>query len=100
MRSTSSSFCLRTWIKSFMSAPASCLGTADSRAYAGKGDSLAWTRRLRYGLRENLGSTLRSVCMPKHRCAAGLASSSPLFPSCLPRAAECYAAPVFVSSIL
>jgi hypothetical protein len=38
--------------------------------------------------------------VPKHRYAAGLASSSPLFPSCLPRAATCYAAPIFVSSVL
>jgi hypothetical protein len=38
--------------------------------------------------------------MPKHRCAAGLASSGPLFPSCLPRATKCYAPPFFVSSIL
>jgi hypothetical protein len=38
--------------------------------------------------------------VPKHGYAAGLTSSSPRFPSCLPRAAECYAAPVLVSSIL
>ena len=38
--------------------------------------------------------------MPKHGYAAGLASSSPLFPSCLPRAAGCYAAHAFVSSVL
>ena len=36
--------------------------------------------------------------MPRHRYAAGLASSSPRFPSCLPRAPESYAAHVFVSS--
>jgi len=38
--------------------------------------------------------------VPKHGYAAGLASSSPLFPSCLPRAAKSYAAPIFVSSVL
>jgi hypothetical protein len=38
--------------------------------------------------------------VPKHGYAAGLASSSPLFPSCLPRAGKSYAAPIFVSSVL
>jgi hypothetical protein len=38
--------------------------------------------------------------VPKHGYAAGLASSSPLFPSCLPRAAKSYAAAVCVSSVL
>jgi len=38
--------------------------------------------------------------VPKHGYAAGFASSSPLFPSCLPRAAKSYVAQVFVSSVL
>jgi len=37
--------------------------------------------------------------VPKHGYAAGLASSSPLFPSCLPRTTKCYAALFFMSSV-
>jgi hypothetical protein len=40
---------------------------------------------------KDLGSTLRRDYVPKHRYAAGLSSLSPLFPSCLPRAAKSYA---------
>ena len=43
----------------------------------------------------------RGACkVPTHEYAAGFSSSSPLFPSCLPRAAKRYVAQVFVSSVL